>query len=221
MEEDIKEEIKLDSPLVVHKEGDASYQESTSDFDMNATHTDEDSDVPTLQRHRFRKEKKSKKGLWIILCLIAVVIAVFCALIQSGTISLKAPEPTTKVERTYTTQKQNDFSGIITIKGFYIFFEGEEIDSVQALEKELKYLDKNKKFIIQDENANNNFLNYDILPLLTEYEIKYETTHIVSSGLKSKYETTTKATTTTTTTKPTSQNNSTSENVEVLDVEID
>ena len=63
MEEDIKEEIKLDSPLVVQKEGDASYQECASDFDMNATHTDEDSDVPTLQRHRFRKEKKSKKGL--------------------------------------------------------------------------------------------------------------------------------------------------------------
>ena len=151
MEEDIKEEIKLDSPLVVHKEGDASYQECASDFDMNSTHTDEDSDVPT----------------------------------QRGTISLKTPEPATKVERTYTTQKQNDFSGIITIKGFYIFFEGEEIDGVQALEKELKYIDKNKKFIIQDENANNNFLNYDILPLFTKYEIKYETTHIVSSGLKS------------------------------------
>lgn len=221
MEEDIKEEIKLDSPLVVHKEGDASYQECASDFDMNATHTDEDSDVPTLQRHRFRKEKKSKKGLWIILCLIAVVVAVFCALIQSGTISLKTPEPTTKVERTYTTQKQNDFSGIITIKGFYIFFEGEEIDGVQALEKELKYIDKNKKFIIQDENANNNFLNYDILPLFTKYEIKYETTHIVSSGLKSKYETTTKSTTTTTTTKPTSQKAEENNNVEVLNVEVD
>ena len=50
---------KLDSPLVVHIKGDASYEEDTSAFEMNETHTDEER--PTLMRHRFRKEKKSKK----------------------------------------------------------------------------------------------------------------------------------------------------------------
>ena len=57
MADEIKEE-KLDSPLVVHKKGDASYQEEGNEVSMQNTHVDEDSDAPTLERHRFKKEKK-------------------------------------------------------------------------------------------------------------------------------------------------------------------
>lgn len=188
MDDEIKEE-KLDSPLVVHKKDDASYQETAREFDMNSTHADDESgDVPTLERHRFRKEKKSHKGVWFLLALIAVAVAVVCALFYSGKLSFKEEETSTKVERTYVTQEENKFEGIIVVKGTYIFFEGEEVDGISGLERQIKYLDKGTKFTIQDENADSNFLNLDVLSLLSKYEINYEITHIVSSGLKSKYE---------------------------------
>lgn len=188
MDDEIKEE-KLDSPLVVHKKDDASYQETAREFDMNSTHADDESgDVPTLERHRFRKEKKSHKGVWFLLALIAVAVAVVCALFYSGKLSFKNEETSTKVERTYVTQEENKFEGIIVVKGTYIFFEGEEVDGISGLERQIKYLDKGTKFTIQDENADSNFLNLDVLSLLSRYEINYEITHIVSSGLKSKYE---------------------------------
>ena len=57
--EEIKEE-NLDFPLVVHKKDDASYQEANTEVSMQNTHVDEDSDMPTLERHRFKKEKKKK-----------------------------------------------------------------------------------------------------------------------------------------------------------------
>ena len=54
MDDEIKEE-KLESPLVVHKKDDASYQETAREFDMSSTHTDDEAwDFPTLLRHRFR-----------------------------------------------------------------------------------------------------------------------------------------------------------------------
>lgn len=207
MDDEIKEE-KLDSPLVVHKKDDASYQETAREFDMNATHSDDESgEVPTLERHRFRKEKKSHKGTWFLIALIAVAVAVVCALFYSGKLSFKEPETTTKPERTYLTQEENKFEGIIVIKGTYIFFEGEEVDGISGLEREIKYLDKGTKFIIQDENADSNFLNLDVLSILSKYEINYEITHIVSSGLKSKYEVVKESTTKkeTTTAKPTTE----------------
>ena len=191
MAEEIKEE-KLDSPLIVHKKDDASYQETATEFDMSATHTDDEGDdVPTLERHRFRKEKKSKKGVWVLITLIAVAVAVVCALFYSGVLPPgKEHVTTTKPERTYTTAQVNEFKGIITIKGTYIFFEGTEVDGLSGLEREIKYLDKGTKFIVQDEDADSNFLNFDVLSLLSQYGIDYDIKHIVSSGLESKYETT-------------------------------
>ena len=73
MADEIKEE-KLDSPLVVHKKGDASYQEEGNEVSMQNTHVDEDSDAPTLERHRFKKEKKKKK--WPYMLAVIVVAAV-------------------------------------------------------------------------------------------------------------------------------------------------
>lgn len=202
MEDEIREE-RLDSPLVVHKKSDASYQETASEMGMNSTHTDEEGeDVPTLERHRFRKEKKKKKWPWVLLALIAVAVAVICALYYNGIIKFGEEETTTAPRKSYTTQQYNGFEGIITVKGTYIFFEGQELDGIQELDKSIKYLDAGTKFTIQDENADSDFLNFQILSLLSKYGIDYEITHIVSSGLVSKYETTTQAAESTTTAAP-------------------
>lgn len=193
MADEIKEE-RLDSPLVVHKKYDASYQETAGEISMSATHTDEESgDTPTLERHRFRKKKKKKKAPYIILVLVAVAAAVICALIYNGVIPVTPNETTSTTRKSYTTQQVNEFEGIITVKGTYIFFEGEEVDGINGLEDEIKYLDEGTSFVIQDENADSNFLNFEVLDVLTRYNIKYEVTYIVSSGLVSKYETTSEA----------------------------
>lgn len=187
MADEFKEE-RLDSPLVVHKKDDASYQETANKADMSATHSDDENSVPTLERHRFRKEKKGNKGAWVIIVLIAIAVGVVCALFYSGVISLGEKETTAKPQKTYVSTTENKYEGIITVKGTYIFFEGKEVDGLQGLEKEIKYLDAGAGFIIQDENADSNFLNLDILSLLTQYNIDYDVKHIVSSGLVSKYE---------------------------------
>lgn len=200
---DENKEMKLDRPLVVHKSDDASYSENTFDDGMSATHFDDETEeTVTLERHRFRKEKKSHKGVWFLLALIAIGVSVLCGLFYSGKISFNnEPSTTAKPERTYSTQEKNEFEGIITVKGTYVFFEGTEVDGLKGLENEVKYLEKGTKFIIQVEgDADNDFLNYEILTMLSGYEIDYEIKHIVSSGLKSKYETTSSTTTTTTTT---------------------
>lgn len=198
MSAEYKEEI-LDSPLVVHKENDASYQEAASDVSMNSTHTDEEGeDFPTLERHRFKKKKRSKKPLVFVMALIAVAVGVLCALYYSGSLNTANKEENTTSRKSYTTKAENKFEGIITVKGSYIFFEGSEIEGINALERKVKYLEKGTKFIIQDENADFNLLTLDnenqpggsVLSLLSKYGIDYEVKHIVSSGLISKYETT-------------------------------
>lgn len=189
MSQEIKDKV-LDSPLVVHKPSDASYQETANEVTMCATHTDEEAeDVPTLQRHRFRKEKKKKKSPFIFLAVIAVLVAVFTALAYNGIIPVGNKTTTeSTTQRSYTTKEANSFEGIITIKSTYIFFEGEEVNGLEGLEKKIKYLPKGTKFVVQDEDADSNFLNFEVLSLLSNYNIDYDIKHIVSSGLKSKYE---------------------------------
>ncbi|MGN1420230.1 MAG: hypothetical protein ACI4XC_01795 [Eubacterium sp.] len=187
MEEDIREEI-LDSPLVVHKPDDASYQETASEGGMQTTHIDDDSDVPTLERHRFKKVKKKKKWPFVLLAFILIAVIVIVVLVNNGIIKFGAQETTTQPKKSYTTQTENPFKDTITVKGTYLFFEGKEIDGIGGLEREIKYMDKGSKFVVQDENADSNFLNFEVLALLTDYEMEYDITHIVSSGLISKYE---------------------------------
>lgn len=200
-------EDRLDNPLVVHKESDTSYQVHSSDNEMSATHTEDEVDAPTLERHRFKREKKTSKSPYFIITGIVVIIAVLLGIYFTGTydfgIGRENGDKTSQTRKSYTTMPQNDFEGIITIKGTYIFFEGEEVGGIEELDKKIKYLDEGSSFVVQDEKANNDFLNLEVLPLLMQYNIDYSVTHIVSSGLESKYETT-QATTTTTTTKPTS-----------------
>lgn len=189
MNDEIKEE-KLDSPLVVHKKSDASYQETASEISMSSTHTDEEADdVPTLERHRFKKKKK-KNRLPVFLIIIAVVTGVVCALFYSGVLPPAEKETTSATQKSYTTQPENKFEGIITVKGTYIFFEGEEIAGIKELERKVKYLNAGTKFVVQDEKADSDFLNFEVLSVLSQYNIDYDVTHIVSSGLMSKYETT-------------------------------
>ena len=188
MADEIKEE-KLDSPLVVHKKGDASYQEEGNEVSMQNTHVDEDSDAPTLERHRFKKEKKKRPYMLAVIVVAAVVV--IALLVNNGTINLSKKETTSASTKSYTTDVVNPFKDTITIKGTYIFYEGTELDDIGSLEREIKYQDADKTFTVQDEHADSNFLNKEVLPLLTKYKMKYNVTHIQSSGLISKYEATT------------------------------
>lgn len=183
----------LDSPLVVHKVTDASYHETENIVDVDATHVEED--TATLERHRFRKEKKSSK--WpIIITFIVVVVAVFCYLYFSGSlagIGLGTATTTTEPATEEYTLPANPYDGIITVKGTYIFFEGTEVDGIEGLQREVRYLDSGTSFVVQDEDADSTFLYEEILPLLEQYGIEAEVRYVVSSGLTSRYETTTAA----------------------------
>ncbi len=188
----------LDSPLVVHKVTDASYHETENNVDVNATHIEEE--TATLERHRFKKEKKSSSKWPIILTFLVVVIAVFCYLYFSGSlagIGLGTAETTTQPVTEDFTLPENPYDGIITVKGTYIFFEGEEVDGIEGLTSEVRYLDAGTSFVIQDEDADSTFLYEEVLPLLQQYGIETEVRYVVSSGLTSRYETTTAASDTT------------------------
>lgn len=183
---DEKKEEKLDSPLVVHKVTDASYQDTANNIDVDITHIEEES--ATLERHRFRKEKKSSK-LPIYIVFAVVIIAVACYLFFSGVIGGTDKSKITVPADSGSVTEANKFENTITVKGTYIFFEGKEVDGIEGLTSEIKYLDAGTVFTVQDENADDTFLSEELLPLLDEYGIKYEVDFIVSSGLKSQYET--------------------------------
>ena len=184
------EEEKLDSPLVVHKVTDASYYEAANSMDVDITHVEE-SKSTTLERHRFRRVKKRRKSPYVIL-VIVIIIAVVCVLYFGGVFP-KGEEKTTETttKGSYVTNAENRFKGTITVKGAYIFFEGKEVDGITGLTREIKYLDAGTEFIVYDEDADSAFLEEEILPLLKEYNINYETKLTISSGLVSKYETVT------------------------------
>ena len=88
MADEIKEE-KLDSPLVVHKKGDASYQEEGNEVSMQNTHVDEESEATTLERHRFKKEKKKKKWPYVLAVIVVAAVVVIALLVNNGTINLQ------------------------------------------------------------------------------------------------------------------------------------
>ena len=67
---------KLDSPLVVHKETDASYEENNTELDVNITHIDED--TVTLERHRFKKVKKKSKAPYVFFEVFIIIYVFSC-----------------------------------------------------------------------------------------------------------------------------------------------
>lgn len=183
----------LCSPLIVHKEGDASYQPEAAEDGMTATHTEDELEAPTIERHRFRKKKKSHKGAYVLILLLVAAVAVCAALYFTGTydFGLKPKETTTQAAKTSdTTQETTDYDHVITVKGTYLFYEGQEVDGVEGLIAAIKYEPEGTTFTVQDENANNNFLNNNVLSTLSLYKMNYNITHIVSSGLTAKSETT-------------------------------
>ena len=109
--EEIKEE-NLDSPLVVHKKDDASYQEANTEVSMQNTHVDEDSDMPTLERHRFKKEKKKKKWPYVLCILIAILAVVLVVLLSNKSVL---------------------FSNCSSLGNGFDFFTSEKIDCSQLL----------------------------------------------------------------------------------------
>ena len=125
--------------------------------------------------------------------IVVAAVVVIALLVNNGTIKLSQKETTSASAKSYTTDVVNPFKDTITIKGTYIFYEGAELDDIGSLEREIKYQDSDTTFTVQDEHADSNFLNKEVLPLLTKYKMKYNVTHIQSSGLISKYEATTQA----------------------------
>lgn len=183
----------LCSPLIVHKEGDASYQPDTVEDGMTATHTEDELEAPTIERHRFRKKKKNHKGAYVLILLLVAAVAVCAALYFTGTydFGLKPKETTTQAAKTEdTTQETTNYDHVITVKGTYLFYEGQEVNGVEGLIAAIKYEPAGSTFTVQDENANSNFLNNNVLSTLSLYKMNYKITHIVSSGLTSKNETT-------------------------------
>ena len=222
MSEEIKEEVleneeineesaELESPLVVHKKGDASYKESAA-VQMNDTHIDDEK--PTLRRHRFKKEKKGYGGLIAFLIIVVIIAAAFSALYFTGNIRFRFTKETTTAKSVTTTTErvttiEEAYQGTIVVKDVYIFVNGVEVDGIQGLEKALKYEDKSTTaFTIIDENANSDFLNYEILQRLQQmgfYDENTVITHKESTGLIAEAETTTLPPETTTTTEPATQ----------------
>lgn len=191
---DMSDDTQLDSPLVVHKKSDASYQETASEIVMNETHTEDDG--PTLERHRFKKDsKKGSKG-WIVLVVIIIIAAVFAGLYYGGVIKFDKNNTTASTTESTTESTtlslQEQYKGTIVVKGTYIFVDGSEVDGLNGLQKKIKYDDPSPTaYKIIDEGANNDFLNYNILPLLQSMGFYGEDTvitHIESTGLMSKDE---------------------------------
>ncbi len=204
---------RLDSPLVVHKKGDASYEDNTDQYEMNSTHNGEER--PTLERHRFRKEKKKSKAPIVFLLIFAILASVFAGLYYSGKITFNGGETTTEKTTSTTESTTVDlvakYQGTIVIKGTYIFVNGKEVNGIEGLQNAVKYEDASPntfELIVEDENAQ--FFNNEVLPLLESlgfFTSETKVTHLDKTGLMAAAETTTlpPSTTQTTTTVPTTQ----------------
>ncbi len=191
MDNNTNENERLESPLVVHKESDASYKETANEVQVDVTHIE--AETATLERHRFKKEPKKSKAPVVISLILIIALAVGAYLYFGKGFSFKKTVDETSTEpqaSAYYVPDENPFEGIITVKGTYIFFEGTEINGVEELISEIKYLDEGTNFIVQDESADPTLLNEEVLTTLTNYGMTYEVKYIISSGLISQYETT-------------------------------
>ena len=197
---EIEVDVDLENPLVVHKEGDTSFfAELDEEQNANADDDDDDSEA-TLKRHRFKKEKKKGGKKAFLLAVLFCLVAIGAALYLTGNLSFSPQNvPTKKSEATTveetTTSLQDKYKGTIVVKGTYIFVDGEEVDGIQGLQSAIEYEDKSTTaYTIIDENANADFLNYDVLDILTKlgfYDKNTTIKHVASTGLVAKAETTT------------------------------
>lgn len=115
------DEKKLDSPLVVHKITDASYQDTDNEIEF--AHN-ENEDTATLERHRYRKVKKAKKWPYVLIACIVAVVVIITTLYFCGVIPVKREEETNPGNtKNYVQEESNEFEGVITVKNSYVFFE--------------------------------------------------------------------------------------------------
>ncbi|MGN0531569.1 MAG: hypothetical protein ACI4IN_02085 [Eubacterium sp.] len=199
--EDNKIDEIVENPLVVHKESDSSYQKSTDDYTMDDTHFEDE--MPTLERHRFKKEQnKNNKAPFIIALIIIVAASVLGALYLTGVIGNKDVDTTTikaSTTREQTTTLQEAYKDTIVVKKTYIFVDGEEVDGIDGLQSALKYETPNTtRYTIIDEDADPSFLNDNVLPILFQmkfYDEKTIITHKNITGLVAEDEKTTVPTT--------------------------
>ncbi|MBQ9228664.1 MAG: hypothetical protein IJ168_07490 [Eubacterium sp.] len=161
---------KPDSPLVVHKKDDASYEDDGAAFDMEMTHNEETK--PTLERHRYKKDPSEKhNGLKVLLALLVIAACVFAALYFTGRLPFQK-ETTTVAEETVaeeTTSLEEKYQGTIVVKDTYVFVDGSEVNGIEGLQSALKYKDAGTSaYMIINEHADADFLNYNVYPLLTD-----------------------------------------------------
>ena len=190
MSDELKEE-KLDSPLIVHKKSDASYQDTASEAEMNETHSDDEG--PTLERHRFKKKGKKKgKGL-VIVIIIVILAAVFAGLYLTGNITFDNNKTTTAASTTKqvetTVNYAEEYKNTIVVKGTDIYVDSQKVDGIEGLQEALKYEEKSTtRYTIIDENADADFLNLEVLSILESMGFYDESTtikHVDSTGLES------------------------------------
>ena len=179
-------ENELDSPLVVHKERDASYN-GCPNFDlMNKTVTDETDSLPSIERHRFKKKKKNPNKNKIITIVLLVVLVAVCVgvtvhFVNNGKSNDKKNSVTT--EET-TKSLQEEFKNTITVQGTTIYYEAEVINNVVELENNIKFLPKDTQIIIQNEHADSDFFeSVKEVVLQCEFENEPKVEFIQSSGL--------------------------------------
>ncbi len=178
----------LDSPLVVHKKTDSSYQATASELELNATHEEDDNE--TLERHRFKKEKKNNKATPIIL-IILIVVGVLVALYFTGVIGNRnadKPVPTdTSSTSEVVTSIQEKYRGTIVVKGSDIFVDGYEVDGIEGLQSAIKYEDPSPtRYAIIQENIDELYYNNEILPILSQlgfYDKSTQVSVVHSTGL--------------------------------------
>lgn len=185
MNNNINKNENLDNPLVVHNKNDASYYNSSDNNQMNETLVLEEQN--TLERHRFKKDKSKKNNKWIALLVFVVILAVlFCVLYFTGNITFGEKQTTTQTTTTEqsTTSVEDAYKGTIVVKNFAIFVDGSEVDGIQGLQSSISFLEPSEtSFVIINDEADADFLNNEVLPVLMEMgfygkhtEIKHKST---------------------------------------------
>ena len=161
---------KLDNPLVVHNKNDASYENSDENLTMSKTHTKQEG--PTLERHRFKKDrsKSSKKFLAFIIIVLILAVA-FCVLYFTGNISFNSTKTTTTLEQAY--------AGTIVVKNTYIFVDGEEVEGIEGMQEALRLQEPSTTaYTIINDSADTNFIDNEVVPVLLDMGFYDENTNV-------------------------------------------
>lgn len=172
---------RLDSPLVVHNENDASYENSDENLTMSKTHTKHEG--PTLERHRFKKDKsKSSKKFLTFVIIIVILAVVFCALYFTGNIKFNSNEATAPASTTTETTMslEEAYAGTIVVKDTYIFVDGEEVDGIEGMQSALRLKEASTTaYTIINDSADADFIDNGVIPVLYKMNFYDENTEVL------------------------------------------